>query len=281
MEEVFGRMTRGKNCRIYPGAVVLFNAELGDNVTIFPGAIIGQWLPSPGEDESIPRYAPAVKIGSGCIIGSNAVLYNVELGSNVRVEPGAVIGHPPLRSAALQRETSTETLLPVKIGEGVNVGANAVIYHDVEIGKNSLICDTACVREGVKIGERVVVAMGVTINYNTSLGNRVRIMDNAHITGNAVIEDDVFIGMLVTMANDNAMVRRRGVTDWHERGPTIKRFARIGQGTCIHPGVTIGENAIVGANSVVTRDVEPTILVMGAPATFRRPLRPEEIQRVD
>jgi acetyltransferase-like isoleucine patch superfamily enzyme len=85
------------------------------------------------------------------------------------------------------------------------------------------------------------------------------------LVGNAVIENNVFIGMLVTMANDNSM--GRGNDDLKDMlGPTIREGAIIGQASCLLPGVIIGENSIVGANSVVTKDVEEDTLVMGVPA---------------
>ena len=121
--------------------------------------------------------------------------------------------------------------------------------------------------------------MGVTINYNTEIGNRVKIMDNTHITGNMKIEDDVFIAMLVTSANDNAMGREaaEGV-DWRAKGPIVRRFATVGQGTCMLAGVEIGENAIVGANSVVTKDVPCRKVAMGVPARVIRDLTEKEIR---
>ncbi len=220
--------------------------------------------------------------GSNCQIYEGAVfLSNAILGDNVVVFPGAVIGRPPLSSGATTRRPEVTTLTPVRIGSNCIIGANAVIYTDVEIGNNSMICDTACVREGCRIGSFCVIAMGVTINYNTRIGNRVKVMDNTHLTGNMVIEDGCFVGMLVTTANDNLMGRKPPLVqgDWVEKGPVIRKFATIGQGACLLPGVEIGENAIVGANAVVTRNVEPRTVVMGIPARFQRHLNTDEILR--
>jgi acetyltransferase-like isoleucine patch superfamily enzyme len=219
------------------------------------------------------------KSGENCTIHKGAILYpNVRLGDNVVIFPGAVIGRPPLSSGATVRQVPIDELKPVEIGDNCVIGANAVLYMGLTIGHHSMVCDTACVREGCEIGDYSLIAMGVTVNYNTRIGNRVKIMDNTHITGNMVIEDDVFIAMLVTSANDNSMgVKARAMTDWHGPGPTIRRYARIGQGTCLAPGVEIGENSIIGANSVVTKDVPPRSLAMGIPARVVRPLHPEEI----
>jgi len=173
--------------------------------------------------------------GDNVVVYPGAILFpNVELGNNVTIFPGAVVGRPPLSSGATRRVSASEELAPVRIGDGCVIGSNAVIYMGVDIGRNSMICDTACVREGCSIGEYVVIAMGVTVNYDTKIGNRVKVMDNTHLTGNMVIEDDVFVAMLVTTANDNSMGRAAEVDSLETLlGPTIKRFATIGQGACL------------------------------------------------
>jgi acetyltransferase-like isoleucine patch superfamily enzyme len=217
-----------------------------------------------------------MKRGKNCKVYRGAVLFpNVVLGDKVTIFPGAVIGRPPLSTGATRLSVTWDSLPPVKIGNNCVIGANAVIYADVEIGDNSMVCDTACIREQCRIGSFCVIAQGVTINYNTKIGSHVRVMDNSHLTGNMVIEDQVFIGMLVTTANDNLMGRQK--EDYQPRGPIIKKFATIGQGSCILPGIEIGENAIVGSNAVVTKDVAPRTVVMGTPARFVRDVKPEEI----
>lgn len=218
--------------------------------------------------------------GKNCKIYDGAVVFpNVILGDNVTVFPGVVIGRPPLSSGTTTRRIEVPSLAPVRIGNNCIIGANAVIYHDVEIGDNTMVCDTACVREGCRIGSYCIIAMGVTINYNTKIGNYVKIMDNTHLTGNMVIEDRVFVSVHVTTTNDNYMGRRSPFVegDWVEKGPVIRRFATIGQGACILPGIEIGENAIVGANAVVTKNVEPRSVVMGVPARFKRYLKLNEV----
>ena len=215
------------------------------------------------------------------LIYDGAVLFpNVRLGRNVTIFPGAVIGRPPLSTGATTRQVEVVELLPVEIGDHCVIGANAVIYMGVKIGHHSMVGDTARIRENVEIGNYSLVAMGVTVSFNVKIGDRVKIMDNATIAGNTVIEDGAFIGPQVGIANDNMMGRTPTEgKDWIERGATIRRFAAIGQCACIQPGVEIGENAMVGTNSVVTKDVRPGILVVGMPARFVRTLTEAELKR--
>ena len=198
-------------------------------------------------------------------ISEHAYVYShVQLGENVTVFPGAVLGRPPLSSGAA-RHIDISDLPPLIIGDDCIIGSNAVIYAGSKIGRGTMVCDTACIRERVVIGAYSLIAMGVTINCDTTIGSNVKIMDNTHITGNAIIEDEVFIGMLVTTANDNEM--GRGSARMEEMlGPRIRKGARIGQGACLLPGVEIGRNALVGANSVVTKPVPDSATVVGIPA---------------
>ena len=94
-------------------------------------------------------------------------------------------------------------------------------------------------------------------------------MDNTHITGNAVIEEDVFISVLVATTNDNTMGREEYDEDC-TRGPYIKRNTTIGAAANILPNVVVGENCIVGAGAVVTKDIPDNKVVMGVPAKIVR-----------
>lgn len=193
---------------------------------------------------------------------------NVTIGKNVTIFPGAVIGREPKSSGATKRKIKSSDLGNTVISDNCVIGSNCVIYKGVKIGSNTMICDTACIREKVIIGSNSLIAMGVTINVDALIGNNVKIMDNCHITGNAIIEDNVFIGMLTTTANDNTMGKNNKEVE-NQKGPLIKTGARIGQGCCLLPDVIIGEDSLVGSNSVVTTHVEPKTIVYGSPAKKR------------
>ena len=223
-----------------------------------------------------------VEIGEFCVIrnevtiGDNVVIHphviiesGVVIGNGTEVFPGAYIGKTPKGGAVTARQITFEK--KVIIGEYCNIGPHAVIYYDVAIGNNTLIGDGASLREGVVVGHHCLMSRYVTVNYNTRIGNHTRIMDLTHITGNCIIGDNVFISVLVSTTNDNVVVNRQ-YDEEQIRGPRIQNGATVGAGACLLPGVIIGEGAFVGANAVVTKDVQPYDVVMGVPAKVTRSL---------
>jgi acetyltransferase-like isoleucine patch superfamily enzyme len=140
------------------------------------------------------------------------------------------------------------------------------------IGDHTLIGDGASIREETRIGSKTVIGRHVTVNYNTQIGDMVKVQDHSWLAGNMTIEDEVFISGGVGTSNDNAL-GRAGYHEALSRGPYIARGAAIGVGANILPEVRIGENAIVGAGAVVTRDVPSEMLAMGVPARVIRPIR--------
>ncbi len=152
-----------------------------------------------------------------------------------------------------------------------------------------------CVSDDVKLGENVKLSRfvnlyGCTIGENTKIGAFVEIQKNARIGCNCKvsshtficegvdIEDDVFIGHGVTFINDtfpratNPGGALQTEEDWRVERTLVKKGASIGSGATILSNVTIGEKAIVGAGSVVTRDVPANSVVAGNPARFIREL---------
>jgi acetyltransferase-like isoleucine patch superfamily enzyme len=226
-----------------------------------------------GDDVDIAEFAvvrSGASLGRGVRIHPHAVIEpGVRLEDEVEVFPGAYLGKEPKGARATARAMSFERRLV--IGRGTSIGPNAVIFYDVEIGAGTLIGDGASIREQCRVGARCIISRYVTVNYNTTIGDGTRIMDLTHITGNCVIGDDVFISVLVSTANDNEMVTRR-YEEGRVVGPRIGSRVSVGEGACILPGVTIGDGALIGAGSVVTKDVAPHALVIGVPARFVRKL---------
>ena len=172
-----------------------------------------------------------------------------------------------------------------RIGDGTRVLTGAIIYDGCVIGKKCLIADHADIRENCVIGDNSVIGRNVCVEMNTKIGVRVLIETQAHITGNMVVEDYVFIGPNVTTMNDKIMghplefrPKLKGKVELV--GPTIKRGARIGSAACILPDVVVGEEAVVGAGAVVTKDVPPRTVVIQNPARVVKNVSADELLSV-
>lgn len=217
--------------------------------------------------------APTAVIGEGCKIGNNVIIHNfvvlypgTEIGNDCEIFDHAVIGRPP-KAAGILISKIEENLPPVSIKDSTVIGASSVIYADCHIGNNVLICDLASLREGCTVGDNTVIARLVTCNHHVTIGNNVKIIDVTHITSRTIIEDNVFIGVAVSTANDNNM----RISGEQPTNNTIilRNGCKIGAGAVILPSIEVGENSIVGANSVVTKNVDDNTLVMGTPAKER------------
>jgi acetyltransferase-like isoleucine patch superfamily enzyme len=129
---------------------------------------------------------------------------------------------------------------------------------------------------GCEIGDETKIGTFVEIQKNAVIGKRCKISSHTFVCEGVVIEDNVFIGHGVTFTNESyprATTREgdlQGETDWTVEPTLVKRGASIGSGATILANINIGENAIVGAGSVVTQDVPANSIVAGNPAKVLR-----------
>jgi acetyltransferase-like isoleucine patch superfamily enzyme len=196
------------------------------------------------------------------------------LGEGVKVLEGAVVGKQPTLSP--RSTAKREALPPAELGDGTIVSTGAIVFAGSTIGARVIIGDQSCVRERVRVDDDVVLGRGSLIENDTNVGARTKIQAGAYITAYSELEEDVFIAPCVVTTNDNFM----GRTDRRHdliKGPTIRRGARVGGGAILCPGVVIGEEAFVGAGAVVTKDVEPRMLVVGSPARVLRAVNDDEL----
>jgi acetyltransferase-like isoleucine patch superfamily enzyme len=149
----------------------------------------------------------------------------------------------------------------VVIGDNALIRSGSIIYSDVKIGNDFKTGHRVLIRENSEIGDNVLIGTNVVLDGHCKLGNNVSVQTGAYITINTTIEDNVFIGPRVVTANDKYMVTGAKLI-----GPTIKKGARIGANSTLLPGVIIGEGAVVGSASVVTKDVPAGVTVAGNPA---------------
>jgi acetyltransferase-like isoleucine patch superfamily enzyme len=149
------------------------------------------------------------------------------------------------------------------------------ISEDVRLGKDVKLSKFINLY-GCSIGDNTKIGAFVEIQKNANVGKNCKISSHTFICEGVCIEDNVFVGHSVTFINDTypRATKPNGQlqtdTDWAVEPTLIKRGASIGSGSTILANVTIGENAIVGAGSVVTKDVAPNTIVAGNPARFLR-----------
>jgi len=206
-----------------------------------------------------------VTIEADVFIGNNVIIYQgTTIKKSTQILDNSIIGRKPRATKSVERQLNDDKNKLV-IGERCVIGSAAIIYTGSVIGNDVLIADNVSIREECFIDDNVIISRCVTVNYNTKIGKRTKIMDLSHITGNMVIEEDVFISVGVTTTNDNSM-GRSGYSIDHVKGPVIKKFATIGGGASILPGVEIGENAIIGMGAVVSKNIPANKVAMGVPA---------------
>ena len=149
-----------------------------------------------------------------------------------------------------------------RIAPDVKLGQNVKYYAFVNL-------------YGCTVGDNSRIGTFVEIQKNAHIGKNVKVSSHTFICEGVVIEDDVFIGHNVSFINDKypratANGHPQTEDDWKVVSTRVKRGASIGTSATILCGVTIGENAIVGAGSVVTHDVPDNAVVAGNPARAMR-----------
>jgi acetyltransferase-like isoleucine patch superfamily enzyme len=145
------------------------------------------------------------------------------------------------------------------------------IAPDVQLGRDVTIHAFVNLY-GCAVGDHSRIGAFVEIQKNARVGKNVKVSSHSFICEGVVLEDDVFIGHNVSFINDkypratNIDGTPQSESDWHVVSTLVKRGASVGSGATILCGITIGENAVVGAGSVVTHDVPDGAIVAGVPA---------------
>ncbi len=193
------------------------------------------------------------------MIAETAKVYsNVKLGRNVIIEDFCIIGVPPRG----MKDGELETV----IGDNSVIRSHTVIYAGNRIGNNFQTGNKANIRELNEIADNVSVGTLSVVEHHVKIEEGVRIHTQVFIPEYSVLKKKSWVGPNVVFTNapypQSKNVREELV------GPTLHENAIVGANSTLLPGVQIGKDAIVGAGSVVTKDVGPGDVVAGNPAKF-------------
>ena len=192
------------------------------------------------------RLSDFVEVGPFTIIHGN-----VEIGPNSKIGSNCELGLP----------TALGDGSPLKIGTGATIRSHSIFYESSSFGDNLTTGHRVTVRELTRTGRNFQIGTLCDIQGHCDIGDYVRFHSNVHVGQQTSIDDYVWVFPYVVFTNDPhppSMVMQ---------GVRVKKFAAIATMTTILPGVTIGEGALVGACSSVTKDVGDHRIVVGNPAT--------------
>ncbi len=229
----------GKNFELGLGAYVEAGAKIGKSVRINPYANI----------------LSGSVIGDNCFIGSHCVIGHPSKLQLQRADFSAT--SPKVESFVIKKPTTS-------IGEGSIIRSGSVLYTHVIAGKRLRTGHNVLIRENVRLGEGCVVGTNAIVDGYVRVGNDSMIQSQCYITQSVTIGNNVFIAPGCIFMDNKKIILGKGL-----QKITVKDFVRIGGGTKILPGVTIGEYALIGAGSVVSKDVPPKAVAYGVPARVR------------
>ncbi len=181
---------------------------------------------------------------------------NVNIPEDAVIEDFVVIGHP------MRGKKDGE--VPTVIGSGAVIRSGTVIYAGNKIGRNFQTGHNVTIRESNEIGDDVSIGSLSCIEHKIKIGNGVRIHSQAFIPEYSELKDGCWIGPNVVLTNANHPQCPK--VKECLKGPTIGRRAKIGANSTVLPGIIIGEGSLVGAGSVVVKDVAASTVVAGNPA---------------
>jgi acetyltransferase-like isoleucine patch superfamily enzyme len=191
------------------------------------------------------------------MIADTAIIYpNVQLGDNIVVEDYCILGAP---FAGYNNEITV-------IGDNAVIRSHTVIYAGNQIGHHFQTGNKANIRELNQIGSNVSIGTLSVIEHHVCIEDNVRIHSQVFVPEYTVLHQNCWIGPNVVFTNakypQSPNVKKELI------GAVVESSAKIGANVTILPGIHIGQNSLVGAGSVVTKDVAPHAIVAGNPAKF-------------
>lgn len=198
------------------------------------------------------------------MIAETAKIYSgVTLGKNVTIEDFCIIGAPPRG----KNEGELETI----IGDNAVIRSHTVIYSGNIIGDNFQTGNKTNIRELNTIGDNVSIGTLSVVEHHVEIGNDVRIHSQVFIPEYSILKANAWIGPNVVFTN--AKFPQTENSKNNLAGPIIHEGARIGANSTLLPGVEVGKGCLIGAGSVVTRNIESNSVAVGNPAKVTRKIQ--------
>lgn len=216
----------------------------------------------------------SVKFGENVFLGNNVIIEeNVEIGSNVYIDSNTIIrrevvigensfvGSNCIIGEYLMDFCKNRVYIkhPLKIGREALIRSGSIIYGDSQIGDSFQTGHRVTIREKSKIGNHVSVGTLSDIQGNCIIGNYVRMHSNVHIGQLSQIDDFVWIFPYVVLTNDPTPPSQDFV------GVHLCPFSIIATGSIVMPGIEIGQDALIGAGTIVTKNVKEYEVMVGNP----------------
>lgn len=199
-----------------------------------------------------------VRIGQGVTIGANSIVYdNVEIGENSYIGADVILGEP---TAKIYSDLDGYVNPMLRIGPNSIIRSGSILYAGSEFGAQLETGHRVTIREQTKSGTNFRVGTLSDIQGHCEFGDYVRLHSNVHVGNKSVVGNYVWIFPYVVLTNDPHPPSN------HLLGCTVEDYAVIATMSVILPGVRIGKDALVGAGSIVGRNVGPEDVVVGNPA---------------
>lgn len=203
------------------------------------------------EISTLAKVSPKAKLGARVSIGDFTIVHdNVVLGDDVVIESHSVIGIP----------TALAEGKPLVIGKGSKIRSHAVMYEGSTFGPGLNTGHRIMIREKITAGRNLQIGTMCDFEGEAEIGDFVRTHSNVHIGQKSKIGSYVWIFPNTVLTNDPHPPSSEYIT-----GVTVEDYAVIATMCCVLPGVRIGTRALVGAQTLVAKDVAPDTLVAGVP----------------
>lgn len=236
------------NPKIGLNVIIGEDVQIGDNVTIRNNCVI--------EDH--------VKLGNGTFIDNNCIIRNdVEIGDNSSIGANCIIGEYQMDFFTDHKYHKHELI----IGEQAIIRSGCIIYSGSHIGSNFQAGHQVTIRENTRIGNNVSIGTLSDIQGYCKIGNYVRMHSSVHVGQASIIDDCCWIYPYVVFTNDPTPPSDTEV------GVHVHSFAVVATNSVVLPGVEISSDSLIGAGTIVNRDVERYQVVVGNPGKPKGDIR--------